>query len=95
MHKSGGKEVFVGGGRSRTPVVFMEARWSDGEVGSGGGYPCRQIDLISVRGETCLYEIVSPPKPRGHCNMLVAVAEVKKESWAQNDEGSKVKIDYK
>ena len=93
--KSGGQEVFFGGGRSRTTVASMDAWWSDGEVGSGGGNRCRRISLIDGRGETRSCETVSPPKPRERRTLSVAVVEAKKESWAQNCEGVKVKRDDK
>ena len=52
--KSGGQEIFVGGGRLRTTVASMEARWSSGDVGSSGGGCCCQIGVVGKWGETQL-----------------------------------------
>ena len=76
--KSGGQEVFVGGGRSRTMVASMEVQWSYGEVVGDRGHRCHWIGLIGGQRGTLSYEILSLTKPRGRCNLSVLVVEAKK-----------------
>ena len=42
-----------------------------------------------------MYEILSPPDPRGRCALSVVAAEAKMGSWVQNGEVGKVKRDDK
>ena len=73
----------------------MEPRWLGAEVGSDGGRHYCQVGLVVIQVEARLYIIVSTPDPRGRCSLLVAVAEAKEGSWAQNFEGDKVKREDK
>ena len=90
-----GQDIFVKCSRLRTMVAYMEARWSGGEVGSGGGDICHWIVLIRSCGDTRSYKIVSPPNPRGRRTLLVTLAEAKKGGWVEKCEGSKTKIEDK
>ena len=73
----------------------MENLWSGGEVGIGVVRYWCWIGLIGDRGETCLYKMLSLPEMGGGRGMLVAVAEAKKGSWAQNCEEGKLNRDDK
>ena len=59
--------------------MSMEERWLGGEVGSGGRSRCRQIGLVGGRGETRLYKIVSPTKPKGCHTLSVGVIKGDRE----------------
>ena len=89
-----GREVFVGGGQiADSGCVYGSAVVGRRGWQRWGGHRCCRIGLIDGQGETRSYEIVSPSRPRGRRTLpvavAVAVAEAKKESWAQNCEGSK------
>ena len=79
----------------QTIVASMEPQYLGGEVGSGGGRHYCWVGLVGGWVETRPYEIVSPPEPMGRHDLSMMMAGAKKESWAKNCEGCKMKRDDK